>query len=52
MKDAHGLSRIPTSGTNVLTPLHEFVITVISYARLQLPNGTWETVPVRTVVQG
>ncbi len=45
-------SRIPTTGTNVLAPLHEFVITVISYAWVQLANGAWEVVPVRTEVRG
>ncbi len=40
------------SSTNVLTPLHEFVIYVITYARILSTNGVVTIVPVHTRVTG
>lgn len=52
MNSGQSMSRIPTSGTNVLAELHEFVITIITYATLVKPDGTTETVPCYQIVRG
>lgn len=54
MLRAEGLphSTIPTVGTNVLSDLHEFVITIITYATLVKPDGTTETVPCYQTIKG